>query len=124
MVPSSNDAEVINVKRISTIAFRKDNNRGDLFVHYSASFLAPPRCPPARTFGSGGRPPGLSSLAGASSCALLLAATAFSQDTTPPALVFNPISVQLDPTGRHTLTPTEIARIAAGSTDPCGITNI
>jgi autotransporter-associated beta strand protein len=43
------------------------------------------------------------------------------QDVTPPAVVFNTISVQLDASGNYTLTPTDIGNIAAGSSDACGI---
>src|SRR5579862_6283861 len=55
---------------------------------------------------------------------IFFAATAVSQDTTPPNLVFTPISISLDSTGRHTLSPSEIGRIAAGSSDSSGITNM
>jgi autotransporter-associated beta strand protein len=43
------------------------------------------------------------------------------QDVTPPTLVFNSISVQLDANGNYTLTPSDIAAIAAGSSDNCSI---
>ena len=49
--------------------------------------------------------------------------TSFSRDISPPALVFNPISVQLDASGLHMLSAGEIAHIAAGSNDPSAITN-
>lgn len=52
------------------------------------------------------------------------AANGISQDITPPNLVFNPISVSLEASGRHALSPSEIERIAAGSSDASGITNI
>jgi hypothetical protein len=43
------------------------------------------------------------------------------QEITPTTLVFNPISIQLETSGLHTLTPSEIGRIAAGSTNLSGI---
>ena len=54
--------------------------------------------------------------------ALFFANLGAAQDHTPPELVFNPISVRLDAGGRHTLTPSEINRLAAGSHDVSGIT--
>lgn len=56
--------------------------------------------------------------------ALLLVPGAGAGDRIPPRLVFNPISVRLDSTGCHTLTSAEVARIAAGSSDASGITNV
>ena len=53
-----------------------------------------------------------------------LRTTAFASDQLPPTLVFNPITIQLGSTGRHTLAPGEIAKIAAGSNDTSGITNL
>ena len=56
-------------------------------------------------------------------CVFLLPVASSSQDLSPPRLVFNPISIELDASGWHTLTPAEINCIAAGSSDPSGITN-
>ncbi len=88
------------------IAF--NTNRGDPFGHASGSALASAwrfRC---WLF---------------ISCVFFPAEIGFAQDTTPPRLVFHSISIQLDSAGHHTLTVGEIARIAAGSSDPSGITN-
>ena len=59
-----------------------------------------------------------------SATVFLLTFSGVSQDSSPPQPVFNPISVLLDSTGWHTLTKAEIGRIAAGSSDASGITNI
>jgi hypothetical protein len=57
------------------------------------------------------------------SCQVLRAFSSFSQDISPPVLIFNTISIQLDSAGLHALSGEEIARIASGSWDPSGITN-
>ncbi len=48
------------------------------------------------------------------------------QDVTPPVVVSNPITVDLDAGGSHTLSAAEIGAIVNGSSDSCGIasTNI
>ena len=55
---------------------------------------------------------------------LLWGFTCRSQDISPPSPVFNPISIRLDSSGWHTLSHEEVNCIAAGSTDPSGITNV
>ncbi len=55
---------------------------------------------------------------------LLLTSNGLGQDGTPPNLVFNPISISLESSGQHTLSRNEINRIAAGSSDASGITNL
>jgi hypothetical protein len=54
-------------------------------------------------------------------CLSFSATFTFSQDISQPSLVFNPISIELDSNGIHTLTFQEVARVAAGSSDPSGI---
>ncbi len=43
------------------------------------------------------------------------------RDVTPPTVVFNSITVQLDATGNYTLTPIDVTAIANGSSDNCSI---
>jgi hypothetical protein len=57
-------------------------------------------------------------------CALGLARPARAQDVTPPQLVFNPISIQLDERGVHELTDSEVGRLSAGSSDASGIRSL
>ena len=47
-----------------------------------------------------------------------------SQDAAPPSLVFNAIAIELEPSGQHRLNPAEIQRMAEGSSDAAGITNL
>jgi len=55
---------------------------------------------------------------------LVFVSKCLAADHEPPQLVFHSISVSLDVSGGHTLTPDEIARIILGSSDPSGITNV
>src|SRR5581483_6753814 len=54
---------------------------------------------------------------------LLCPLMAVAQDKTPPDLIFNPITVQIEPSGTHTLTAAEISAMQAGSEDISGIAN-
>ncbi len=47
-------------------------------------------------------------------------ATVTVQDTNPPVLSLQGITIQLDPTGNYTLTASDVASLTAGTTDPCG----
>src|SRR5579872_4829176 len=55
---------------------------------------------------------------------LVCAPVGLAQTSDPPVVVFNQISVQLDSAGLHNLTANDMAAIAAGSSDPRGITNL
>src|SRR5579859_1749951 len=67
--------------------------------------------------------PGLAGVLFLAACSVLCPGAGFGRDVDPPVMVFNSISIQLDPSGNHALSSAEIATISAGSTDPSGITN-